>query len=415
MQRLFLSDLHVGDGYLDDNFNQDDAFASLLESFGSSGQKTELVLLGDIFELLESKVVREMGFCSFDEVCTQIDTSVIDHILGRHPKIGMALKKYLRLNRVTYVIGNHDYYFFTKKELRDRVNDYLAEGEGINFVPYFYDPIWGVFGYHGSNFDVSNRFGKEKKTGKIIAPIGDYMARYMMIHFKERLRDENVPVSIAEDFDDVRPNIDVFDWVKYIRETYHLGIDLTELWMAELLKMLRTASAKSWMKSNYPTAHKLSGLFVNEWGGIKLGRFMIDIVAKLRKLRRTDYMRQKAKKVLLKGNTCPEYRFKESDFWGFGSLPDIDYPSLNGILFGHRHRFDSLIFPHKGQNRFYINTGTWRNVIERGNKNDYEKFVKRIEYSYALVKEEEGHLCVQTIMNSKIRNKNLILPNAEVG
>jgi hypothetical protein len=67
-----------------------------------------------------------------------------------------------------------------------------------------------------------------------------------------------------------------------------------------------------------------------------------------------------------------------------------------------------------GQNRFYINTGTWRNVIESGSKRDQEKFVKRTEYSYALINDDEGILRIQTIMNSKIRNKALAVTQAGV-
>ena len=414
MQRLFASDLHIGDGFFNDNFSLDEEFSSMLELVSSTGKATELVLLGDIFELLESKMVRDMGLCTFEEVCEGIDAGVIDQIFARHSKVCFSLKKFLRTNRIIYVVGNHDYYFLTRKDLRDRVNEYLSEGEGISFVPYFYDRHWGVFGYHGSNFDVSNRFGKEKKTGHLIPPIGDYMARYMMIHFRERLQDERVPSSIVEDFDDIRPNTDVFDWVKYIKETYHIGIDLAELWMSELIKMLQTASVQDWVKMSYPKAHKLSGLFVNNQRGIRLGRFMIGIVTKLRKLRRTDYMRQKAKKVLLGSVQKETERFQESDFWGFCDLPEIDYERLSGVLFGHRHRFDSVMYTVNGQNRFYINTGTWRNVIERGSKRDQEKFVKRTEYSYALVNDDEGILRIQTIMNSKIRNKALAVTQAGV-
>lgn len=414
MQRLFASDLHVGDGLFNDNFSLDEEFSSLLESVASSGKPTELVLLGDIFELLESKTVRDMGLCSFEEVCENIDIGVIDQIFARHPRLILSLKKFMRTNRIVYVVGNHDYYFLKREDLCDRVNEYLAEGEGISFVPYFYDRHWGLFGYHGSNFDLTNRFGKEKKTGRLIPPIGDYMARYMMIHFRERLRDERVPSSIVEDFDDVRPNIDVFDWVKYIKETFHLSIDLAELWMTELLKMLQTVSAQSWMKMNYPRAAKLSGLFVNNKGGVRLGRIMIGIVAKLRQLRRTDYMRRKAKKALVGAVQKAADRFQESDFWGFCDLPDIDYRSLSGVMFGHRHRFDSVIHTVNGENRFYINTGTWRNVIERGRKRDQEKFVKRTEYSYALIHDDGGELTIQTIMNSKIRNKALAIPRAGV-
>ena len=107
MQRLFASDLHVGDGLFNDNFSLDEEFSSLLESVASSGKPTELVLLGDIFELLESKMVRDMGLCSFEEVCEGIDVGVVDQIFSRHPRLILSSKKVYADEPYVYVVGNH--------------------------------------------------------------------------------------------------------------------------------------------------------------------------------------------------------------------------------------------------------------------------------------------------------------------
>ncbi|HPE67897.1 MAG TPA: UDP-2,3-diacylglucosamine hydrolase [Thermotogota bacterium] len=415
MQRVFISDLHMGDGFLDDNFTFDTDLVELLEELMASGKQTELVILGDALELVETRVVKEIGLVSFDEVLEKIDERVIDDIAANHPKVFHALRKFLRGNRICYVIGNHDYYFLRKEKLRDRFRELLVDGDQVEFAPYFYDREWGVFAYHGSNFDPANRFGKDRKTGQIVPPIGDFMTRYMMVNFREKLVNGDFPESIPRDYDDVRPNIDIFDWIEYVMETYDLSINLMQMWVGELIKMLRTVYARQWMKSNYPKAHRVSNLFINKMGGIRLGRFIILMISKLRALKRTDYMRRKAQSILIHGKDNPKKRFTESDFWGFCEMPQIDYGRLHGLLFAHRHKFDNFVFPSNGDNKFYINTGTWRKVIERGGKRDIKRFVHRQELSSVVIREHNKHLDIQCVMKNVIGNRNLSRASIEVG
>ena len=140
----------------------------------------------------------------------------------------------------------------------------MGNSHNIQFLPYLYDREWGLFAIHGNNFDIGNSFGIDKKTGQLIPPIGDYMARYMMINFKEILINGDVPEHIPHDYDDVRPNMDIFDWFSVMMKTYDMGINLVELWMEELLKMLKTVQAREWMQSKYPRAHKLSSIFYQQ-------------------------------------------------------------------------------------------------------------------------------------------------------
>jgi len=412
--RVFISDMHIGDGYLSDDFSFDEELIDLLDSLTQSAQNMELVILGDGLELLESRIVKELGLVSFEEVERKIDERIIDDIYLSHPDLFMALKRFSRVHKIKYVIGNHDYYFLHNEKLRNRFLYYLGNEENVEFCPYFYDRNCGIFAIHGSNFDPGNRFGKDRKTGEIIPPIGDFMARYMMINFQEVLLNGDFPNHIPRDFDDVRPNIDVFDWFEYVKETYELSIDLVELWMTELIKMLRTKNAKRWMKGNYPNAHKISNLFVNKFGGIKLGRFCVKAVSKLRSLKRTNYMKRKAKEILLCGDKDPKCRFTEKDFWGFCDMPDIDYDNLKGLIFAHRHKFDSSIISTNGENKFYYNTGTWRKIIEKGSKNDREKFVERAELSYIFIEDKNGFIETKAIMKNRFKSRKFSVSSVEV-
>src|SRR6056297_1282565 len=181
MRRVFISDMHIGDGLICDNFIFDDELEKLLLDLNASGEDTELVIVGDGLELMESKVVKDLGLISFEELQERIDPSVINNIVNNHPKVFNALSKFCRRNRLTYVVGNHDYYFHTNIQLQKRFKELIGSPLNIEFVPYFYDRNWGIFAIHGNNFDPGNRFGKDK-NGHLIPPIGDYMTRIMMMY-----------------------------------------------------------------------------------------------------------------------------------------------------------------------------------------------------------------------------------------
>ncbi|HPF16023.1 MAG TPA: UDP-2,3-diacylglucosamine hydrolase [Thermotogota bacterium] len=404
MKRVFISDMHIGDGLICDNFIFDDELEQLLLNLSASGETTELVIVGDGLELMESKIVKDLGLVPFEELHDKIDPIVINHIVNNHPKVFNALSRFCRLNRLIYVIGNHDYYFHDNPKLQNRFKELIGTPENIEFVPYFYDKNWGVFAIHGNNFDPGNRFGKDKK-GQLIPPIGDYMTRYMMIHFREVLINGDVPEHIPHDYDDVQPNMDVFEWFSTMMKTYDMGINLVELWMEELLKMLKTVQAKHWIKSNYPIAHRFSNLFINSNRGVKFGRILVGLVSKIRSLKRTNYMKTKARTILNRAIDNPKkYGFQERDFYGYCEMPNIDYENLRGLIFAHRHKFENYLLPSSGQTRFYINTGTWRTVIERDEKRK-GNFLKRFEMAYVLIDDSQDQLSINAVTQNKIGTK----------
>ncbi|MFP4461544.1 MAG: hypothetical protein ACLFQE_05040, partial [Thermotogota bacterium] len=141
---------------------------------------------------------------------------------------------------------------------------------------------------------------------------------------------------------------------------------------------------------------------------------MVRMISKIRSLKRTNYMKNKAEKILNRAMENPKkYGFKEKDFYGYCALPEIDYENLRGLIFAHRHKFENYILPSYGQNRFYINTGTWRTVIERDGKSK-AKFLKRSEMAYVVIDDEDDHLSINAITKNKIRNKVADLSKKEV-
>ncbi len=401
MKRLFISDLHIGDGYATDDFSYDSELVRLLDTVLACGEDVELVILGDGLELIETRIVKDIGLVPFEELVDQLDERIIQSIVNEHAEVFRAFQRFSRKNSIIYVVGNHDYYMLPNRKVQNAVCEALGGRSRVQIHPYFYDEQWGVFGIHGNNFDAGNRFVKDK-NGKLIPPLGDFMSRYMMVHFEEVILHTDVPESILKDYDDVRPNIEMFEWFEYVMKTYDLSINLLELWTTEMLKMLQTAYAKQWMKASFPVAHHFSKLFLNRFGGIRLGKTMVKAMSKLRSMKVTDYMKNRARKILLRGEADPEHRLKESAFYGYCPTPEIDYTNLRGLIFGHRHRQDTLILPYDGQYKFYVNTGTWRAVVEKAPKRDQKRFVKRSELSYIRIHDEDHELHIETIMANRI-------------
>ena len=113
--RLVLSDLHLGTGTrrgqlnpLED-FIHDDRLVELLayydQTVGADGS-IELILNGDIFDLLKVKIAGEWP----TEVTEEIAVAKLQQCLEGHPKFVLALREFLQkpTNRVTYLPGNHD-------------------------------------------------------------------------------------------------------------------------------------------------------------------------------------------------------------------------------------------------------------------------------------------------------------------
>ncbi len=113
--RLVVSDLHLGTGVRDghpnpfEDFLFDDRFAELLayyDELGGRDTDIELILNGDIFDLLKIKV----GGIWPSEITDEIAAEKLRQCLDGHPRFVRALQDFLRnqRHRITYLPGNHD-------------------------------------------------------------------------------------------------------------------------------------------------------------------------------------------------------------------------------------------------------------------------------------------------------------------
>lgn len=397
MKRLFLSDLHIGDGSAKDDFEFDAELSNLITDFAQHSD-AEIVIVGDGFEILESRAVKEIGLVSFNELGEQLDGSVIDGIARKHPLVFQTLREFAKNHSVFYVVGNHDYYLLSNKSLQERVAELL----NIRVVPYYYNPDIGILAIHGNQFDIINKFGYDKKNNSLVPPLGDYIARYMMFYFDEYVQ-ALAPLEVMRDYDNVRPSLDVFHWFDRAVEVYDLGVDILELWISTFLQMMRTSEAKFWMKKNFPVMHCFSKVFLNRMGGMSFGSLLVRATMKIRNFRKTDYLYKTARK-LLKGKKT----LNQEDLLGYcDQNPQIE--TLNGVIFGHIHHNCLRIIPHDGQNKFYINCGSWRPVVEKVNGKKRLGFQRKAELFYAIIVDSPGSdlEIITSVTNKMNRNRTM--------
>jgi len=122
--KIFISDLHLGDGSRTDDFHRDEELLAFLEFVESEAR--ELIILGDLFELWQAD---------------------LEKILFRHSKVIDKILSLKNKIRVTYVIGNHDYVPFIK---------FIDSDAGICLE--YRDTENGIIAEHGHRYDIFNRY-----------------------------------------------------------------------------------------------------------------------------------------------------------------------------------------------------------------------------------------------------------------
>ncbi|WP_323128247.1 metallophosphoesterase [Thermosipho ferrireducens] len=228
---LFISDMHIGDGSAKDDFEYDDLFEKIINDF-SELSDIELCIVGDGLEILETRMVLDNGLIPFKDLVNNIEKEVLIDIEKKHPKVFKALRRFGKSHKINYIVGNHDYYFLKNEKLCEKLCEMIPN---LEIKPYFYDASSKILVVHGNQFDPINRFTIDRKTGELIPPLGDFIVRYMMNHFDNKVRNF-VPKEIIKDYDNVRPTLDLFYWFEVVMETYNLGIDLLEMWVSSFYR-----------------------------------------------------------------------------------------------------------------------------------------------------------------------------------
>ncbi len=154
-----------------EDFFHDDRFAELLEHYAErAGDDAgiELILNGDIFDLLKVKIADKWPIEITDEVATE----KLRRCLDGHPTFVRALKTFMSdpRNRITYLPGNHDLDMWFKGP-QDLLRRYIApdSGERVAFVTSsdtYYLPD-GIQVKHGHQLERIHRVDYRKMTRKL--------------------------------------------------------------------------------------------------------------------------------------------------------------------------------------------------------------------------------------------------------
>lgn len=175
LTRLVLSDLHLGTGSrpgelnVFEDFHYDDDFAELLAYYdrqaGEDGE-IELILNGDVFDLLKVKV----GGVFPTEITDEVATEKLRQCLDGHPKFVNALKSLLQRpgRRLVFLPGNHDLdmWFPGPQELFRRYVAPGAAGDRVQFVTSsdtYYLPE-GIQIRHGHQLERIHRVDYDRMT-----------------------------------------------------------------------------------------------------------------------------------------------------------------------------------------------------------------------------------------------------------
>jgi len=300
--KLFLSDLHLGDGKERDDFQYHQQFDELVREVSEKSTRVEMVLLGDIFDLIRTQKYYEFEGLPHPEV----KLKVMEDITEQHVPFFETLKSFTGRtgNQLRYVIGNHDFGFY----LDPRLQGMVREKFGLILTPEkrYRDESLGIWAEHGHQHDIINNTFNEDKT-PIEYSLGDKIVVEIVDKFFDEVRKKQgelgIDPVIINDLDNVRPQSAIVNWLDYINEQGGL-------------KRLYYETITNFIVSN---ADQVATLV---WDFLR-GEYQPNLLKAARELAKKD------------ATKC--------------------------IIFGHTHDPLDKALP-KGAR--YLNTGTWRKFIE---------------------------------------------------
>ncbi len=311
--KIFFSDLHLGDGKDRDDFQYHQEFDETVNKWTKEHKTVEIVLLGDIFDLIRTQKYYEFQGLPHNE----IKRKVMVDILQDHAPFFETLKHFIEQPNHTmrYIVGNHDFGFSLDPRLSE-----MVQGEyDLIFLPenYYRDEHLGIWAEHGHRYDIiDNTYDKDGSP--IPYSLGDKIVIEIVDKFYEKVKQKQselgIDPAIINDLDNVRPQTDIANWLDSIDEEGRL-------------KQIYYDTITSFIASNF-------GEVANLVLEILSGKYQPNLL--------------KAAQGLI-GERLGKY-----------------------IIFGHTH--DALQKNFEGGAR-YLNSGTWRKFIERESKYTKRKTV----------------------------------------
>ena len=176
-----VSDLHLGAGGPGDAFDRDEALCAFLERLGSDAEVTNLVLLGDTFDLVEE----EPASPGVDATTGAV--SRLEQVVDAHREVVTGIAALLRAGKnVTVVRGNHDV-DLARPRVRERFAELLGGDRWpgrLMFIPWLLHLPGLLLAEHGHQQHDINRFERQlwpfataSSGGPVQEPFGAELAR----------------------------------------------------------------------------------------------------------------------------------------------------------------------------------------------------------------------------------------------
>ena len=213
--KVFFSDLHLGDGKERDDFQFHQEFDDLVRKLAREFKKIEMILLGDIFDL-----IRTQKYYEFDELPhPEVKLKVMEDIVEQHVPFFETLRYFTgrKTRQLRYVIGNHDF----GVTLDPRLPEIIRDKFGLILTPesYYRNEPLGIWAEHGHRYDIVNNTFNPDGT-PIPYSLGDKIVVEIVDKFYEKVRKQQdelgIDPAIINDLDNVRPQTAIVDWLDSI-------------------------------------------------------------------------------------------------------------------------------------------------------------------------------------------------------
>ena len=396
---VLLSDVHLTDGTSGTTINPR-AFEKfgkiILDIIGENKpppnpvKKIELVLLGDIFDVIRSEVwlypenkdlaspirpwsgpeeVDQAG-CNLEDYATRIVDGIICHLNN------VTAKKFLEQFRekcgekgvtltVSYLIGNHDWLINRYASTRLAIARFLGLPDWDYYAehpfPYYQEfPEYGVMARHGDYYDPLNYSGNRDASS-----LGDALVIDLLNHFPREVKNalEKELAQVQQDkvdaiylqlkeIDNVRPLLEIPAWIKGACRGYPGDIEakVHEVWNRLAEQFFHIPFVQDFVQAN-PLFGKLLRLALRATTGISFGWLM----------------------RILAGKTIRGW-YQSSDNYKSYAIkePALKEDRVKYVVYGHTHAAAQVPLdivtlkgqPQPGWEKLYFNSGTWRKVYE---------------------------------------------------
>lgn len=335
MNRIAISDIHLGRGEADE-FCFDQELARFLEHSADHLAPLELILNGDIFDLI---AVEEEGDLA----------QILEEISHEHAAVFAAFRRIAREGRVVLIPGNHDHH------LRDQTISEIVK----TLIPNVYVATEGVYRVkeengvfyhfeHGDLYDpwssiISPQNGQSPKTNLIVK---DLIQEFF--HHPIRILRHKPSGAAALALEKVIKKVNL---APHEHKLFHERL-------IPLIKKFKVNAQVFWRLANSLSVRKIK----------KFGKLYVDIVGAEIAHGEEPYYRDAAKKIAQK----------------------VGAP-LSIVSFGHTHKPEVIYFDN---GVLYSNSGTWGHDISKSEDKQFHEVKKGtyLLFTPETIKTKEGIL-----------------------